>query len=85
MLRTARRSSPSLEGLSYGTATTSLEPEKTYTLEAGTKWDLFRNRLLLTGAIFRVDKTNARTPGFARRRTDRFWTANSALTESNSA
>jgi catecholate siderophore receptor len=25
--------------------------------------DLFDNRILLTGAIFRVDKTNARTPG----------------------
>jgi catecholate siderophore receptor len=31
--------------------------------EAGTKWDLFKNRLLLSGAVFRVDKTNARTPG----------------------
>ena len=54
---------PSLEGLSYQTADTSIEPEKTYTLEAGTKWDLLQNRVLLSAAIFRVNKTNARTPG----------------------
>lgn len=55
--------SPSLEGLSYGTANTAIEPEKTYTLEAGTKWDLFGSRLLLSGAVFRVKKINARTTG----------------------
>lgn len=55
--------SPSLEGLSYVTANTFIEPEKTYTAEAGTKWDVFGERLSLSGAIFRVDKTNARTPG----------------------
>jgi len=55
--------SPSLEGLSYGTANTAIEPEKTYTTEVGTKWDTFGGRLSLTGAIFRVEKTNARTPG----------------------
>ena len=56
-------SNPSLSGLLYENATvTSLDPEKTRTLEAGTKWDLLNNRLLLTGAIFRVEKTNARTP-----------------------
>jgi catecholate siderophore receptor len=54
---------PSLEGLSYSTANTAIGPEKTYNYELGTKWGLFRSRLLLTGAIFRVDKTNARTPG----------------------
>ena len=56
---------PSLEGLSYLAASDTLEPEKTYTLEAGTKWDLFDARLLLTGAVFRVEKTNARTPGLS--------------------
>ena len=55
--------SPSLEGLSYGTANTAIEPEKTYTFEAGSKWELFKSRILLTGAVFRVEKTNARTPG----------------------
>ena len=57
--------SPSIEGLSYGLSANNLglEPEKTYTLEAGSKWELFRDRLLLTGALFEVRKTNARTPG----------------------
>jgi catecholate siderophore receptor len=54
---------PSLEGLTYQPADATLEPEKTYTAEFGSKWDLFGDRLLLSGAIFRVAKTNARTPG----------------------
>jgi catecholate siderophore receptor len=55
--------SPSLEGLSYSTFNTNIPPEKTYTTEVGTKWDLAGNRLLVTGAVFRVAKDNARTPG----------------------
>jgi catecholate siderophore receptor len=55
--------SPSLEGLSYSTANSAIEPEKTYNLELGSKWDLLNERLSLSGAIFRVEKTNARTPG----------------------
>lgn len=54
---------PSLDGLSYSTANTSIPPEKTYTAEAGLKWELFGSRLLATGAAFRVAKDNARTPG----------------------
>jgi catecholate siderophore receptor len=54
---------PSLEGLSYNTANTVIDPEKTYTLEAGSKWGFFNGRMLLSGAIFRVEKQNARTPG----------------------
>jgi catecholate siderophore receptor len=54
---------PSLEGLSYNTANTVIDPEKTYTIEAGSKWDFVNGRILLSGAVFRVDKTNARTPG----------------------
>lgn len=54
---------PSLEGLSYNTANTTLDPEKTYTAEAGSKWGFFSGRMLLSGAIFRVEKINARTPG----------------------
>ena len=54
---------PSLEGLSYNTANTVIDPEKTYTVEAGSKWDLFGGRMLLSGAVFRVEKLNARTPG----------------------
>lgn len=53
---------PSLEGLSYSTANTAIAPEKSYTYEFGTKWDVFRERLSLSGAVFRVTKTNARTP-----------------------
>lgn len=53
---------PSLEGLLYSPADVRLDPEKTRTLEFGTKWDLFGNKLLLSGAVFRVDKSNARTP-----------------------
>jgi len=55
--------SPSLEGLSYNTSNTAIPPEKTYTYEVGSKWDVVGNRLLLTGALFRVAKDNARTPG----------------------
>ena len=54
---------PSLEGLSYNTANTVIDPEKTYTLEAGSKWDFFSGRMLVSGAVFRVEKLNARTPG----------------------
>ena len=54
---------PSLEGLSYNTANTVIDPEKTYTVEAGSKWDFFSGRMLVSGAIFRVEKQNARTPG----------------------
>ena len=55
--------SPSLEGLSYSTANTAIPPEKTYTAEVGTKWEYGGGRLLVTGALFRVAKDNARTPG----------------------
>jgi catecholate siderophore receptor len=54
---------PSAEGLALTDATVNLEPEKTNTLEAGTKWDVMRERLSLTAAVFRTEKTNARTPG----------------------
>jgi catecholate siderophore receptor len=39
----------------------NLEPEKSRSFEIGTKWDLAGNRLGLTAALFRTDKTNART------------------------
>ncbi|MEP7366526.1 MAG: TonB-dependent receptor, partial [Acidobacteriota bacterium] len=54
---------PSLEGVAYSTANTAIEPEKTYTTEAGTKWELLGAKVLVSGAIFHVEKTNARTPG----------------------
>jgi catecholate siderophore receptor len=54
---------PSAEGLSLAAANVDLEPEKARNIEAGTKWDLFRQQLSASAAIFRTDKTNARTPG----------------------
>jgi catecholate siderophore receptor len=54
--------SPSLEGLSYNTSNTAIPPEKTYTTEVGSKWEVAGSRLLLTGALFQVKKDNARTP-----------------------
>jgi catecholate siderophore receptor len=54
---------PSLEGLSYSVANVRIDPEKTRTYEVGSKWDLLGARLLVSGALFRVEKTNARTPG----------------------
>jgi catecholate siderophore receptor len=50
-------------GLSLSTSTVDLEPEKSRGYEIGTKWDFVSGRLGLNAAIFRTDKTNARTPG----------------------
>ncbi len=57
---------PSGEGLALSTSTNSaayfdIDPEENRTIELGTKWDLLEDKLMLTGAIFRTDKTNART------------------------
>ncbi|WP_319782381.1 TonB-dependent siderophore receptor [Oceanisphaera sp. IT1-181] len=38
----------------------SLKPEQSDTWELGTKWELLDGRLGMDGALFRVDKTNAR-------------------------
>ncbi|WP_166442745.1 TonB-dependent receptor [Phragmitibacter flavus] len=48
-------------GLGLTANTVNLDPEESRTFELGTKWDLFEDRLSLTGAIFRTEKTNART------------------------
>lgn len=48
-------------GLALSDANVNLDPEESRTYELGTKWDLFDERLSLTGAIFRTEKTNART------------------------
>lgn len=45
-------------GVSANTA--DLSPEKNATWELGTKWELLDGRLQLDGALFRVDKTDAR-------------------------
>ena len=51
---------PSAEGLSLSASTVELDPEESRTIELGTKWDLFDGRLMLTSALFRTEKTNAR-------------------------
>ncbi len=43
----------------------AFNPEETRAYELGTKWDLFKERLSLTAALFRMEKSNAliRNPG----------------------
>ncbi|RRH76239.1 TonB-dependent receptor [Falsigemmobacter faecalis] len=38
----------------------NLDPEKNRSFELGTKWELYDQRLLLSAALFRTEKTNAR-------------------------
>lgn len=54
---------PSAEGLTLSVATADLEPETSHSFELGTKWDLVAGRLGVNAALFRTEKTNARTPG----------------------
>jgi catecholate siderophore receptor len=54
---------PSAEGLTLTTATVLIEPEKTRSYEVGTKWDLLNNGLSVSAALFRTEKSNARTAG----------------------
>lgn len=54
---------PSAEGLSLSAATVTLDPERTRTYELGTKWDTPDSRASFNAAVFRTEKTNARTPG----------------------
>lgn len=42
------------------TLKSDLEPETTKNYELGTKWDVFNNRVSLTAAVFRTEKTNSR-------------------------
>ncbi len=51
----------SADALTLTAATAPLDPEENRTAEVGTKWSLLKNRLALTAAIFRTEKTNART------------------------
>ncbi len=53
---------PSAEMLSLSAATANLPPERNFTYEFGTKWDLDKRRLSLRSALFRTDKYNAREP-----------------------
>ena len=46
-------------GNSLGSSNSSLEPERSYTYEFGTKWDVLEN-LFVTAAIFRTETENAK-------------------------
>jgi len=57
---------PAAEGLTLSDSATSaanleVDPEESRTIEVGTKWDLLDERLSVNAALFRTDKTNART------------------------
>lgn len=54
---------PSAENLTISTRgnLADLDPEKTRSYELGTKWELMDGKLLANAAIFRSEKTNART------------------------
>jgi catecholate siderophore receptor len=50
-----------LSGSDTAVNSVNLEPEKSRHVEVGTKWNVFGDRLAVTGALFRTEKTNART------------------------
>lgn len=57
---------PSAEALTLSTSGTAsnnldLAPETNRAIELGTKWDVLDEHLALTAALFRIEKTNART------------------------
>ncbi len=53
---------PSAEGIALSPATNGTPPEKNRIFEFGTKITFFEGALSLQGALFRIEKTNARTP-----------------------
>jgi catecholate siderophore receptor len=52
---------PSLETLTVTNGTQALPPVKNRSHEAGVKWDALNGKLSLTGAVFRIEQTNARS------------------------
>jgi catecholate siderophore receptor len=52
---------PSAEAFTLAVNNANLKPEQNQNLEIGAKLDLFDNRLSATAALFRLEKTNART------------------------
>ncbi|TYK65034.1 TonB-dependent siderophore receptor [Colwellia echini] len=54
---------PAAESLTMSTSgnAADLDPEETISYEIGTKWNLIDNNLLLSAAVFRTEKNNART------------------------
>jgi catecholate siderophore receptor len=53
---------PSAETFALSTATVNLDPEENQNFEVGAKIDFFDGKLSGTAALFRLEKTNARTP-----------------------
>ncbi|HVO93555.1 MAG TPA: TonB-dependent siderophore receptor [Terriglobales bacterium] len=53
---------PSAEGIALTPATNGTPPEKNEIFEVGAKIEFFEGALNLQSAVFRIDKTNARTP-----------------------
>lgn len=51
---------PSSEGLTLASSNADLAPEKNETYEVGVKWEVLDRKLTLTGALFHMEKTNAR-------------------------
>jgi catecholate siderophore receptor len=49
-------------GRALGQANRRLDPENSHAYELGTKWELAGGQVLLSGSIFRIEKTNARVP-----------------------
>ncbi|MDM9593488.1 TonB-dependent siderophore receptor [Pseudomonas guariconensis] len=58
----SRSYQPSGEMFAVNAGNADLEPEKTTNYELGAKWDLLDNKLAVTAAIFRLERTNMRTP-----------------------
>lgn len=52
---------PSAESLSLSANNANLPPEQNNNYEIGAKWDLFDGKVSATAALFRLEKTNART------------------------
>ncbi|MDO9711706.1 TonB-dependent receptor [Paracraurococcus lichenis] len=52
---------PSAEALTLAANTANLDPERNRSFELGASWDVTQD-LAIRGALFRIEKTNARTP-----------------------
>ncbi|MFK0090465.1 TonB-dependent receptor [Pseudomonas sp. NPDC090755] len=57
----SRSYQPSSEVFALSTGNQGLEPEETTNYEVGAKWDLLDNRLSVTAALFRLERTNMKT------------------------
>lgn len=57
----SRSYQPSGEVFALSTTNQDLDPEETTNFEIGGKWDLLDNRLSLTAALFRLERTNMKT------------------------